>query len=163
MMLRSNTTSAARHDNVCNFLMADASVAPDRSDISACVLGELARRGVSGTMTMYGLPGRQVLTMRFSLSIPLCPLAPPAAAGNEKRPNIVFLLADDLRWNVLGCTGDNLAKTPHIDALAERGVLFRNHFVTTSICAVSRASILSGQYARRHKINDFGTDFTRDA
>ncbi len=85
------------------------------------------------------------------------------AGDAKKRPNIVFLLADDLRWNVLGCTGDKLAKTPHLDALAKRGVLFRNHFVTTSICAVSRASILSGQYARRHKINDFATEFTPDA
>lgn len=86
-----------------------------------------------------------------------------ADAPKKKRPNIVFLLADDLRWNVLGCTGDKLARTPHLDALAKRGVVFRNHFVTTSICAVSRASILSGQYARRHKINDFVTDFTPDA
>jgi arylsulfatase A-like enzyme len=81
----------------------------------------------------------------------------------KKRPNILFLLADDLRWNVLGCMGDKLARTPNLDALAKRGVLFRNHFVTTSICAVSRASIFSGQYARRHKINDFVTDFTPDA
>jgi arylsulfatase A-like enzyme len=83
--------------------------------------------------------------------------------GAKKRPNIVFLLADDLRWNALGCMGDKHAKTPHIDALAKRGVLFRNAFVTTSICAVSRASILSGQYARRHKINDFATAFTPEA
>ena len=80
-----------------------------------------------------------------------------------KRPNLVFLLADDLRPDVLGCYGDRLAKTPHLDALAQRGVRFRHHFVTTSICAVSRASIFSGQYARRHKINDFATNFTPDA
>src|ERR1700680_5079039 len=92
-----------------------------------------------------------------------CTAVPVRADEPKKRPNIVFLLADDLRWNVLGCTGDKLAKTPNIDALAKRGVLFRNHFVTTSICAVSRASILSGQYARRHKINDFATEFTPDA
>ncbi len=85
---------------------------------------------------------------------------PKRVSAQPKRPNIVFLLADDLRWNVLGCTGDKLAKTPHLDALAKRGVNFRNAFVTTSICAVSRASILSGQYARRHKINDFATEFT---
>src|SRR5579862_2462235 len=91
-------------------------------------------------------------------------LAPTALhAGEPKKPNIVFLLADDLRWNVLGCTGDKLAGTPNLDALAKRGVLFRNHFVTTSICAVSRASIFSGQYARRHKINDFATEFNAEA
>jgi arylsulfatase A-like enzyme len=76
------------------------------------------------------------------------------------RPNIVFLLADDLRWDGLGCTGNRLARTPNLDALAARGTLFRNHFVTTSICCVSRASILSGQYARRHGINDFVTPFS---
>jgi arylsulfatase A-like enzyme len=83
-----------------------------------------------------------------------------AEGPKTKRPNIVFLLADDLRWNALGCMGDKHAKTPNLDALARRGILFRNSFVTTSICAVSRASILSGQYARRHKINDFATEFT---
>lgn len=102
---------------------------------------------------------------RWALLLVLGLVAAPSTRAGEPAPryNIVFLLADDLRWNVLGCTGDKFAKTPNIDALAKRGVLFRNHFVTTSICAVSRASIFSGQYARRHKINDFATDFTRDA
>src|SRR5580700_11774547 len=79
------------------------------------------------------------------------------------RPNILFLLADDLRWDTLGCVGNRIVQTPTIDALATRGVLFRNHFVTTSICCVSRASIFSGQYARRHHIEDFATDFTPQA
>ena len=83
-----------------------------------------------------------------------------AEPPKPNRPNIVFLLADDLRWNTLGCMGDRIVQTPNINALAARGTLFRNHFVTTSICCVSRASILSGQYARRHQINDFSTDFT---
>jgi arylsulfatase A-like enzyme len=73
------------------------------------------------------------------------------------------LLADDMRWDALGCTGNRLGRTPNLDALAARGVVFRNHFVTTSICCVSRASIFSGQYARRHKINDFVTPFTPEA
>lgn len=85
------------------------------------------------------------------------------AAQPAERPNVVFLLADDLRWDRLGCTGDRIIQTPHLDALAARGTLFRNHFVTTSICCVSRASILAGQYARRHKINDFQTAFTPEA
>src|SRR5262249_22692652 len=82
------------------------------------------------------------------------------AGGKAARPNILFLLADDLRWDALGCTGNRLARTPNIDALAAGGGVFRNHFVTTSICCVSRASILSGQYARRHKINDLFTPFS---
>jgi arylsulfatase A-like enzyme len=80
-----------------------------------------------------------------------------SAATGVKRPNLVFILVDDLRWNALGCMGDRVVKTPHIDQLASGGVLFRNAFVTTSICAVSRASIFTGQWERRHGIHDFAT------
>ncbi|HEY2933861.1 MAG TPA: sulfatase [Acidobacteriota bacterium] len=83
----------------------------------------------------------------------------PVETSTSERMNIVFLLADDLRWNTLGCTGDRVIQTPNLDALSTRGTLFENHFVTTAICAVSRASILSGQYARRHRIGDFDSDF----
>lgn len=79
-------------------------------------------------------------------------LPPPAA-----KPNIVLLLADDLRWDCLGCAGDPVIRTPNIDALAKRGVMFRQSFVTTPICAVSRASTFTGQYARQHGVNDFST------
>ncbi len=79
-----------------------------------------------------------------------------------KKPNFVFILVDDWRWNVLGCMGDPVVQTPHIDRLAARGVLFRNAFVTTSICAVSRASILTGQWQRRHGIDDFAKGLNGD-
>jgi len=78
-------------------------------------------------------------------------------------PNIIFLLTDDQRWDALGCMGNQVLKTPNIDKLASEGILFENAFVTTSICCTSRASIFSGQYARRHGINDFVTDFSREA
>ncbi|MFO0808749.1 MAG: sulfatase [Gemmataceae bacterium] len=80
----------------------------------------------------------------------------PAAA----QPNFVLVLADDLRYDALGCAGNPVVKTPHIDRLAANGVAFRNSFVTTSICGVSRASILTGQYARRHGIGDLATPLT---
>lgn len=83
---------------------------------------------------------------------------PPA-----KRPNIIFLLTDDHRWDALGVMGNRIIHTPHLDALASNGILFKKAYVTTSICCVSRASILSGQYASRHKINDFTTDFSAEA
>ena len=86
----------------------------------------------------------------------------PAVQAAGPRPNFVFLLADDLRLDGLGCYGNRLVRTPHLDRLAAEGVRFTNHFVTTSICNVSRASIFSGQQARRHGITDFATPFTAE-
>ncbi|GAB2800907.1 sulfatase [Rhabdobacter roseus] len=59
--------------------------------------------------------------------------------------------------------GNPIIKTPHLDRLASGGVLFQNAYVTTSICCVSRASLLSGQYMSRHKIQDFATSFGPEA
>jgi len=84
-------------------------------------------------------------------------MAASLAGAQTNRPNVVVLVADDMRWDAMSCAGNPVIKTPHIDRLAADGTLFRNAFVTTSICAVSRASILTGQYARRHGINDFKT------
>jgi arylsulfatase A-like enzyme len=81
-------------------------------------------------------------------------------AVEVRRPNLVFILTDDLRWNTLGCMGDEVVRTPNIDRLAARGVLFRNSFVATSICCVSRASIFTGQHERRHGIGDFRKPLT---
>ena len=75
------------------------------------------------------------------------------------RPNFVIVLADDLRWDAVGFMGNRVVHTPHLDRLTKRATLFRNAFVTTSICCVSRASILAGQAERRHGIKDFVTPF----
>ncbi len=74
--------------------------------------------------------------------------APAASAAT--RPNILFILVDDQRNDELGCAGDPLIKTPNIDRLARQGVRFENMFVTTSICAASRASIFTGLTERSH-------------
>jgi arylsulfatase A-like enzyme len=81
----------------------------------------------------------------------------------KKRPNIVFLLTDDQRWDTMGCAGNPIIRTPNMDAMAIDGVRFTNAFVTTSICASSRASIFSGQWVSRHGIKDFATPFSPDA
>lgn len=72
-----------------------------------------------------------------------------------KKPNIIFLLTDDQRWDALGANGNKIIQTPNLDKLANKGLNFRNAYVTTSICMVSRASILTGQYMSKHGINDF--------
>lgn len=76
----------------------------------------------------------------------------------DQRPNILFLFADDQRYDTLSCAGHPIVKTPTIDRLAADGVRFRNAFVTTSICWVSRAVVLTGQWARTHaQKNDIPT------
>jgi arylsulfatase A-like enzyme len=72
-----------------------------------------------------------------------------------KKPNIVFIFADDHQQSAMSCMGNQHLKTPNIDRLAKEGVLFENAFVTTAICCASRASILTGQHAARHGINSF--------
>jgi arylsulfatase A-like enzyme len=74
------------------------------------------------------------------------------------RPNILFILLDDLRWNALAYAGHPHVKTPHIDRLAREGVNFRNAFCTTSLCSPSRASLLSGVYAHKHGVTDNFTE-----
>ena len=75
------------------------------------------------------------------------------------RPNILFVLCDDLRWDCLGCAGHPHLKTPHIDRLAKEGVFFQNAFCTTSLCSPSRASILSGLYAHAHGVTNNFTEY----
>lgn len=74
-----------------------------------------------------------------------------------KAPNVVFILADDMRLDYLGCMGMNkIVQTPNLDALAKKGTLFSNGFVTTAACTPSRTTIMSGQYERRHGVT-FGS------
>ncbi|SVC95630.1 uncharacterized protein METZ01_LOCUS348484, partial [marine metagenome] len=73
-----------------------------------------------------------------------------------QRPNIIFFLSDDHRWDRLSCAGHPVLKTPNIDQLAAEGARFPNMFVTTSICAASRATIFTGLYERTHGYT-FGT------
>jgi len=80
----------------------------------------------------------------------------PESPTPSSRPNILFILTDDQRWNAVGHGGAYPIQTPHMDALAKDGVRFRNAFVTTAICAASRATILTGLYERTHRYT-FGT------
>lgn len=82
-------------------------------------------------------------------------VAPAAAAhasspaATAKKPNIVFILADDLGWMDTQVYGSSFYKTPNIDALAKRGMLFTNAYSAAPLCSASRASIMSGEYPAR--------------
>src|SRR5262245_65302086 len=75
-------------------------------------------------------------------------------AQQPPRPNIFFILMDDLRFDELGCVGHPFVQTPSIDRLAKEGALFRNAFATTPLCSPSRACFLTGLYAHTHGIID---------
>ena len=69
----------------------------------------------------------------------------------ERTPNILFIMADQLRYDSLGCTGHPVVLTPNIDKLASRGALFRRAFVQAAVCGPSRASIYTGRYPHSHR------------
>jgi len=71
-----------------------------------------------------------------------------------KRPNLIVILIDDLRFDETSATGHPYMKTPNIDRLAHEGAMFTNAFHSTPLCSPNRASILTGQYASRHGIID---------
>lgn len=83
--------------------------------------------------------------------------------SNDK-PNIIFILTDDQRYDLLGCTGNELIQTPHLDKLAADGILFTNAHVTSTICTPSRASMFLSQFERKHGVNfNSGTSVSADA
>ena len=85
-----------------------------------------------------------------------------ATSVAAERPNVLVIVTDDMRWDCLSCAGHPYLQTPHLDRLAREGVRFRNAFCTTSLCSPSRACILSGQYAHRHKVTNNFTEYPVD-
>ena len=69
----------------------------------------------------------------------------------NQKPNIIFIITDDQRWDALGYSGNTIIQTPEMDKLAEQGAYFRKAIVTTPICAASRATILTGLHERTHR------------
>ena len=108
--------------------------------------------------TLPGSPSRAVLGRTFLLllllAFPISTIGQRSPTTAPSRPNIVFILVDDLRWDELGCAGHPFIKTPNIDRIAREGAMFRNAFITTPLCSPSRASFLTGQYAHTHGITD---------
>lgn len=95
-------------------------------------------------------------------------LAQPGNVPAKTRPNFLFIITDDQRWDALGAVqreqGEQARfpwlKTPNLDRIATQGVRFRNAFVVHSLCSPSRASFLSGQYGHRNGLTNNSTHFS---
>lgn len=68
------------------------------------------------------------------------------------RPNVLVIISDEHNAGVMGCAGDKVARTPNLDALAARGVLFSAHYCASPICTPARQSLTTGKYVSRHNV-----------
>jgi len=84
-----------------------------------------------------------------ALSFPGCQLLSPA-----RRPNIIFIMSDDHTRQAMSCYGSKINQTPNLDRIAAAGIRFDNCFVTNSICAPSRAVILTGKFSHLNGVTD---------
>ena len=78
-----------------------------------------------------------------------------ADAPSASKPNIVFVLTDDLGWTDLSCQGSTFYETPNIDRLATQGMRFTDNYSACTVCSPSRAAILTGQYPARLHLTDW--------
>src|SRR3954447_5434566 len=93
---------------------------------------------------------RPLIGLFLLLSFPIF-----TATALARRPNIVFILADDLGQRDLACYGSTFYETPHLDALAAAGVRFTNAYAACNVCSPTRAAILTGKYPARLHITDW--------
>ncbi len=89
---------------------------------------------------------KQILFFSLLISGSACFAAEPL--------NVVFILSDDHRYDVMSFLGHPFVETPAMDRMAKEGVYLENAVVTTSLCSPSRASILTGQYMHHHGVVD---------
>ncbi|MFO8012059.1 MAG: sulfatase [Phycisphaerae bacterium] len=77
------------------------------------------------------------------------------AAEPTRKPNVLFILADDLGWKDLGCFGSTFYETPHVDGLRATGMMFTDAYAACPVCSPTRASIMAGKYPARTGVTDY--------
>ncbi|MBI2478434.1 MAG: sulfatase-like hydrolase/transferase, partial [Planctomycetia bacterium] len=91
----------------------------------------------------------------LTLAVLLATSTTRAADPPAKRPNIVFLLADDLGWTNLRCFGSDFYETPNLDRFAQSGMKFTAAYSACTVCSPTRASLMTGMYPARLHLTDF--------
>ena len=109
-------------------------------------------RGLTGRQCTAGVPEPVSSRRSFLASIPL--VAAAAAASRPGKPNIIFILADDIGYGDLGCYGAERVKTPNVDRIAREGIRFTDAHSSASVCTPTRYAAITGQYAWRNPAAD---------
>lgn len=121
------------------------------------------KRKLAGRVSMsQGLTRRKFLAGAGAAAASLPFVNVGSVFGSAERPNFVFILTDDQRYDAMSCAGHPFLCTPNMDRIAGEGARLTNAFVTTSLCSPSRASFLTGRYAHSHGIRDNRTHFSDD-
>ncbi len=98
--------------------------------------------------------GKRLLST-FALPLSLIAISSTAHAKKPKAANVLFIIADDLGWNDIGCYGSEYHETPNIDRLASKSVMFTDAYAACQVSSPSRASIMTGKYPTNHGITDW--------
>src|SRR6266850_8059822 len=93
--------------------------------------------------------------LRTVSAVLLCTLAVLGKEVSPARPNIVFILTDDMGFSDLGCYGGKFAPTPNIDRMAREGIRFTQYYAASPICSPSRTGMLTGMYPARWRITSY--------
>ena len=84
-------------------------------------------------------------------------------SANERKPNIVFILADDLGYTDLSCMGSEYYETPNIDKIANNGMIFSDGYATCQVSSPSRASLMTGKFPARHGVTNWIGELSGEA
>lgn len=95
---------------------------------------------------------RMKMKIPKALSCLLLALSPPLHAADPVKPNIIVIMTDEHNANVMGCSGNSIARTPNLDALAARGVRLSASYCASPICTPARQSFTTGKYVSGHNV-----------
>ena len=97
---------------------------------------------------------RRSTIVRFLFLALVCELVGHVLHADESRPNIVFILCDNLGYGDVGCFGSKVHRTPNVDRLAAEGVKLTHFYAASGVCTPSRASLMTGCYPRRVNLHE---------
>src|SRR6187399_2204579 len=100
-----------------------------------------------------------MLIFRMAVTLLVAISASAAASAQERRPNIVFILADDLGHGHLGCYGQKQIQTPNIDRIAKEGLRFTQAYAGCTVCAPSRSVLMTGLHTGHSPVRNNGGQF----
>jgi len=104
---------------------------------------------------------REFLRSNLGAALSLGLTGTSRSTARARRPNFVFILADDLGWSDLGCYGSDFYESPNLDRLAASGTRFTDAYAACPVCSPTRASIMTGKYPPRAGITDYIPGLTK--